>query len=588
MLQIFSFVINRKLLLFLLAVIININICFCQKDLFFESIPSWVTPTSYSNIVEDTISTGGGYYYLLIERQYNTERKEIFRRYATKILSEKGLQIGSSISESFDPTFNSLIFHSIIIKRNGLIINKLDPKKFELIRREKNLERHVYDGSLTAILNVENVLPGDIIEYAYTIRGQNPLFNGKFFNSFYLNYDVPVGKIYYSILTESSRSLQFKYFNTTKTIDQKTNGSLIIYSWIEENVKALTSDDGAPNWYNPNTRFEVSEFKSNVELNDWAKSLFYISELSRKPIQEKINEIKSKYKQPEEQIGKTIQFVQDEIRYLSISNGISGYKPHPPDQVFNQRFGDCKDKSLLLVTMLKLLKVESAPVLVNSEYGKYLNQSLPSPKNFDHCIIQMNYKDSLYWIDPTITYQRGKMEELHLPSYFNGLVIGSGSSELTPIPFGYHKSNITINENYVLNEVGTSATLDVLTTYSGDEAITMRSYRQANSQDEINKGYLNFYATDHPTIISVSDVTFNDDEEKNLITTHEKYKIESYWLYDSTTSQYKADVYPRLITTYFKIPTTKIRKSPYSLSYPLTIDHFIKVNLPESWKIEDR
>ena len=54
--------------------------------------------------------------------------------------------------------------------------------------------------------------------------------------------------------------------------------------------------------------------------------------------------------------------MQDEVRYLGLENGISAYKPSSPNKVYNQRFGDCKDKSLLLVTMLNQMNIEAYPV----------------------------------------------------------------------------------------------------------------------------------------------------------------------------------------------------------------------------------
>ena len=43
-----------------------------------------------------------------------------------------------------------------------------------------------------------------------------------------------------------------------------------------------------------------------------------------------------------------LRFVQDEVRYLSISEGSKGWQPAHPTLTFERRFGDCKDKSFLL------------------------------------------------------------------------------------------------------------------------------------------------------------------------------------------------------------------------------------------------
>ena len=41
--------------------------------------------------------------------------------------------------------------------------------------------------------------------------------------------------------------------------------------------------------------------------------------------------------------------------------------PSAPDAVYARRWGDCKEKALLMVTMLRALGIEASPALVNTE-----------------------------------------------------------------------------------------------------------------------------------------------------------------------------------------------------------------------------
>ncbi|HYO76071.1 MAG TPA: DUF3857 domain-containing protein, partial [Thermoanaerobaculia bacterium] len=52
------------------------------------------------------------------------------------------------------------------------------------------------------------------------------------------------------------------------------------------------------------------------------------------------------------------RFAQRDVRYVAIEVGIGGYQPHAAGDVFTNRFGDCKDKTILLRTMLKEAGVE--------------------------------------------------------------------------------------------------------------------------------------------------------------------------------------------------------------------------------------
>src|SRR3990167_7127833 len=41
-----------------------------------------------------------------------------------------------------------------------------------------------------------------------------------------------------------------------------------------------------------------------------------------------------------------VEYIQDNFRYVSMSLGPYSLEPHPTDQVFKNKYGDCKDLSL--------------------------------------------------------------------------------------------------------------------------------------------------------------------------------------------------------------------------------------------------
>jgi len=63
------------------------------------------------------------------------------------------------------------------------------------------------------------------------------------------------------------------------------------------------------------------------------------------------------------------EFVQKQIRYFVIEMGVGGYQPHPADDIFRGRYGDCKDKATLLSAMLSSVGIHSALLMVDTERG---------------------------------------------------------------------------------------------------------------------------------------------------------------------------------------------------------------------------
>lgn len=548
------------------------------------SIPAWVMPYEFRNI-SDTTETSG-YAYLLVSRQSQLESKEDYYKYVMKVTSEKGLSTAASINESFDPSFQTLTFHELNIIRNGKTIDKLNPAKFDVIQREEEMERAVYDKSVNAVYNLPDVRVGDIVEYSFTRKGFNPAFRDHSFGRFYLQYGTPVGRFAYRIVCGSKRKLAFKTFGEGGVTARETQfGQLKATEWIRENVPALLTDDHYPSWFDPFPHVQYSDFQSWTDVKRWARDLYKFPELKNSDLKKAIQTIMTSGKPIEDMIKDCIRISQRDIRYLSFSDGIHGYKPHSPEKVYDQRYGDCKDKSFMLALMLNQLGITSTPALVSTENGYALPEMLPNPWAFNHCIVQFNYNDSIYWIDPTLDAQVGPLRSYYFPSYYHALVINDDQPGLTSIPFGYKDSAINIKEEYSMDEVGGYVNLKVQTTYHGDEADYIRSYFRSKTTDEVNKDYLNFYARDFSEISLAKDFEFTDDTAANVIVASEEYLVKNFWTLDDKNKT--ATVYPSVLATYLKKPDTRVRTMPLAIAHPRNISQTIKIRLPEDWDVKD-
>jgi hypothetical protein len=63
------------------------------------------------------------------------------------------------------------------------------------------------------------------------------------------------------------------------------------------------------------------------------------------------------------------EFVQQQVRYFAIEMGIGGYQPHFAAEIFRNRYGDCKDKSTLLSSMLSVVNIHAALLMVDDRRG---------------------------------------------------------------------------------------------------------------------------------------------------------------------------------------------------------------------------
>ena len=101
--------------------------------------------------------------------------------------------------------------------------------------------------------------------------------------------------------------------------------------------------------------------------------------------------------------------LESTVRYLGIEVGENSHRPYPVETILSRRFGDCKDKSLLLCTMLRRLGFEAHPSLVDTDVRHNLAEWLPSPLAFDHMVTQLRFHGKDIWLDPTDSDQGGPL-----------------------------------------------------------------------------------------------------------------------------------------------------------------------------------
>jgi hypothetical protein len=357
-----------RLFTILFLIFTTVNIGFSQVTK--QNTPLWVNKISYKNLNINTEDAEQGTLLLLFDQQVNTTKKTIHYKFATKITDNSGIQNASTISVDFDPSYQKLRFHFINIIRDGEIIDKLDISNFQTIRRELNADNYLYDGSLSAIMNLSDVRMGDIIEYSYSIKGFNPIHKGKFSTTFYLNDYTSVGMINVDII--SNKKINYKLFNNAIAPSISIQNNIHRYNWNVIAPKKVEWEENTPSWKITHDMVVISDYNSWEEVVNWGLNLYTVNESLSSQLKAKIDKIKSTYENEGDQIKATLDFVQNEVRYLGLEYGIGAYKPNSPNKVFEQRFGDCKDKSLLVITMLKEMGIKAYPMLVNT----YLKQTI--------------------------------------------------------------------------------------------------------------------------------------------------------------------------------------------------------------------
>lgn len=197
---------------------------------------------------------------------------------------------------------------------------------------------------------------------------------------------------------------------------------------------------------------EMAQAKSHSswsEVGQWYAQLANSRRQISPAIQQKVAELTAGAGSTLEKIQRLAAFTQREIRYVAIEIGVGGYQPHAAPDIFQNRYGDCKDKVTLLSAMLREIGIESYYVLLHADRGA-VARDFPSMMNFNHVILAIRIPGEmpterlfaltshpqlgkLLFFDPTASITPlGSLPSSEQASY--GLLITERSGELLQLP----------------------------------------------------------------------------------------------------------------------------------------------------------
>jgi len=549
--------------------------------------PGWVVPSKLAiPSPRPAEQVQAGEVFLLVDEQVNVRHQEFYGRYAKKLLTESGVQDNGSLRFGFEPTYETLTFHQIAILRGTNRMDQLAVAKINVIQQETELNWNIYNGRLSVIVFLNDLRVGDIVEYAYTLRGANPILDGRFAETCAVQWGRPVERQTLRLLRPKERKLFIRNHGVVPSPVLTQGGQEDEYRWLFEATPAVMADEHLPIWYNPYAMVQFSEFSSWAEIADWALKLFEVAQPLSPELQAQIatwRELPSE----EARVLAALRFVQDEVRYLGIEIGPYSHKPSDPSLVFARRFGDCKDKSLLFCAILRQMNIEAFPALVHTTRRQTVAQWHPTPFAFNHVIVRVEADGQIRWLDPTRSHQRGALGDLFLPNYARALVIQPGATNLSELPFpAGGRGRLTVHDFYTIKSYETPVEFRVRSYYEGVEADRMRGAFADTRREELEKEYLNFYSRTHAKIKMTHPLQTHDDAAANVIEVVERYEIDQFWSLSDNKRQWLSTFYPHSIGELIDKPGAASRTMPLAVPYPQRRTHVMEVHLPEKWQIK--
>ncbi|MCP5540453.1 MAG: DUF3857 domain-containing protein [Akkermansiaceae bacterium] len=555
--------------------------------------PDWVTPLEAGLDTPPPFSDSarGGIFFRLVDLQTNAETVEAYTHYTDEYTSAAGVHENGELEIEIDPSYQTLTLHRIDILRAGRRIDALRPDLVRRTQPEDELAEGMLDGHVTFLILLPDLRPGDVLDYDYTIAGDNPAFEGRFFDTVSLNWETWVRRVRYRLLKKPERPI-FTRNRRTDIAPRRANGPGGLEEWIWEASDAppVILEDNLPGDHDPFASVEVGEFETWEEVAAWAAPFYDFSAETPDPELARMAESLNRGgATDDERILAAIRFVQDEVRYLGLEDGRGAYCPASPNRTFRNRFGDCKDKTVLLHRLLGEMGVESAPAFVNFDERGAVADRLPSPLAFDHVVLRIRRPNGKFlWCDTTNSHQGGTAETLAFTRFGKALVPGEG---LVEIPARDPEADGAETVDTVkAPELGKPGELESVTVYRGADADSARYYFDSEPPESVNDGYLSGFRQEYDDVELAGPVEIEDDRTANRLTVTVKYRFATLWEEDKTDpGWFSFFAYLRGIRNVIDQPDHIERTMPYALEFPKNRRHEVRFFVPgrgKDWDFE--
>jgi hypothetical protein len=531
--------------------------------------PKWISPINFdrrSAVAQASASTD--WEWLLIERQFNAQTDEQFHHQMYVVPASAAGASPPPLVINYDPGCQLLTLHWVRLWRDAASLNRLDTTKVHFSRTAAPIPGSLFSTNRTALISLDEVSVGDVVDYAYTLTGWNPVLNGKFVEAVPAQLPQPIGRLVTKVLWPAARKLYVQNHGTLlrPTTLQRSN-NIIEFTWDVRDVPGLTMESGTPPWYDPYPWVQLSEFQTWRDVSAWALRWLSFTNGFSSDVTNQIARW-NLLPEPQDRVRAALQFVQQEIANVTPEGRAYGYEPASPPSVLARGSGDELEKTLLLVTLLRTLKIEADPVLVSTRYQNTLVNYHPSPVLFDHIIAGVAVDGQTFWLNPADEYQRGPLALRTWPIYGLGLVVHPGITDLTPIPICPVQPKTTVFAFFSIAGIYGESALKVVTVAEGTDADHLRQRYALTPREDLDLENLNAYAKYYPQIRRAAPSAVRDDPEKNRVEVADFYSVPGLWTAAPNQTEFHCRLYGINVEAALARPPQSLRVMPWAVPYP--------------------
>ena len=197
-------------------------------------------------------------------------------------------------------------------------------------------------------------------------------------------------------------------------------------------------------------------------------------------------------------LSRITEYIQKNIRYFIVAKGIGGWQAHYAADIYRNRYGDCKDKTTLLISMLQAIGIRAHYLHVDSRRGiidpdapslvgnhMIVAIELPEGENDPRLLARVKATNgkTLLIFDPTDEETPVGLIRAALQGAYGNISNGLDSQVLQMPTLPPESAGLTRKGSFTLTTDGTLAG-NVTETFTGDDATIERWFIKDNDSKE--------------------------------------------------------------------------------------------------------
>ncbi|MCA8915470.1 MAG: DUF3857 domain-containing protein [Planctomycetes bacterium] len=351
---------------------------------------------------------------------------------------------------------------------------------------------------------------GDIVEVRFRVTDGSQSFFGDFYGTRKSMADyVPVHEVRYAWVLPPGREFHEYLTNGAPArIEQAVEGRRV-WSYRTTDLHKVYDEPLAPPLEQRSPTVQISTYANWKEFGRWYYNLIRKQMEPTPEMTAKVVELTKGLTTEKDKARAVYNWVVTEVRYNADWHfGVHGYKPFSAGAVFARCIGDCKDKALLICTMLRIAGVTAYPVITNLEnFRGDEDITLPMPAHFNHAIAHVEYSDGTsQFVDGTATYNG--IDELGSGDRgANCIIVRPEGGERVQIPWGTAEDDSQTDEIDAEFAAGGTLKLSVTRTAVGDSSSILRAQFEREGD---RKKRLELEWSEHYPGAKVGNIVVND------------------------------------------------------------------------------